>query len=257
MNREAITSKDNEKIKALAKLGQKKYRRETGRFVVENLVIIQDALKAGYEFVELYLTEEFEADHTEAVRELTAGSLANRCVTFDDRLNKYCSQLDTPSGIMAVYESITPQLAPGKSAIYLNGISDPGNVGTILRTALAFGFENIVLDKECADLYNPKTVSAAKDAIFKLNIIVDEDGKWLETAGLPIYVSHVHEGTDLAVFRPAPEFCLVLGSESHGVSDQILTLANERIRIGMSGRIESLNVAIAGAILMHALGKKV
>ena len=123
-------------------------------------------------------------------------------------------------------------IIPNESVIYLNGVSDPGNLGTIMRTALAFNFTNLVLDATCVDIYNAKTISAAKDSIFKLNILEDKSGAWLKDNKLPLYVTSSHGSLDLDNFKADNKFCLVLGSESHGVSDEIVSLADKKIKIG-------------------------
>jgi len=247
-----IASSDNNRIKLLTKLSAKKYREAEGKFLVENFVIIRDALKDGYDFSALFLTDEFNLKHEEAVIALCNKSKSKELFLINDKLNKVYSNLDTPSGITAVYDISNKKIDKG-SVVYLNGISDPGNLGTILRSALAFGFDNIILDNNCVDIYNPKVIGAAKDAIFKLNIIEDKDGSWLKKNKLPIYTTSSHKGLDLATFKPAKAFCLVLGNESHGVDKEIEKMADKNLKISMSSEIESLNVATAAAILFYEL----
>ena len=249
-----ITSAQNSHIKELIKLKQPKYRRETGLFVVENLTIIYDALRSGFAFETLFITEEFAAKNREQVDFLTANSQSAELYLIDSKINKAYSDLSTPSGITAIYKIKINSLSKD-SVIYLDGVSDPGNLGTIMRNALAFGLENLVLSKECADPYSAKTISASKDAIFKLNILEDRADDWLKKCALPIYATSSHEGTQLEKFKPAKKFCLVLGSESQGVSPEILASATEKIKITISNKIESLNVAAAAAILFYELQK--
>lgn len=249
------TSQKNIRIKWLKKLSQKKYRRQSKKFTVENLTIIYDALKSGYDFQDLFVTKNFINKHKQKFEYLQKESKLNEYCVIDEDVNKYYSQLDTPSGITAVYEINPSPLDQAKSVVYLNGIKDPGNMGTIMRSALAFGVPNVVLDATCVDVYNLKVISAAKDAIFKLNIIEDATGVWLkETKGaLPVYVANSNEGLRLSEVEAAERFCLVLGSESHGVSEEIIRLADKNIRIEIKGDIESLNVSSAAAILLHGL----
>jgi len=250
-----ISSAQNKQIKTLEKLNAKKYREELGQFIVENLVIILDALKSGHDFVALFVTAEFYGKHVEQINYLQKNSACSNFYLIDSKINKFYSNLDTPSGITAVY-NINDKILDKTSVICLNGVSDPGNLGTIMRSALAFGFTNLVLDGTCVDVYNPKVVGAAKDAIFKLNIIIDKDGAWLKNNKLPLYVTSSHQGLSLAKFKPAKSFCLVLGSESHGVDPALTKKADQAIKIEMSDEIESLNVATAAAILFYELGKK-
>jgi TrmH family RNA methyltransferase len=251
---QGITSAQNSQIKLLEKLNSKKYRQENKQFAVENLVIISDALKSGHDFMALFVTPEFATKHQAELEYLSNNSSAENFYLIDPKLNEYYSNLDTPSGITALY-GIPENKLDKSPVIYLNGINDPGNLGTILRSALAFGFKNIVLDETCVDTYNFKVVSAAKDAIFKLNIIEDKTGAWLKNNKLPLYATSSHNGVNLAKFKPAKAFCLVLGGESHGVSPEIMARADKNIKIEISKEIESLNVATAAAILFYEFRK--
>ncbi len=250
-----IDSQQNTQIKFLEKLNSKKYRLESKKFTVENLTIILDALKDGFDFEALFVTEEFALKHKKELAYIENNSHLRNFYLIDSKLNKHYSNLDTPSGITAVYDIIEKKLDVA-SVVYLNGIGDPGNLGAILRSALAFGFANIVLDENCVDAHNPKVVNAAKDAIFKLNIIEDKTGNWLKSTDLPIYGTSSHFGSNLSEFKPAKAYCLVLGCESHGVNSEIVKMAIENIKIEMSSRIESLNVAASAAILFYELKQK-
>lgn len=254
-NYQKITSPQNNQIKLLEKLNQKKYRQETRQFMVENLATIMDALKDGHDFEALFVTEEFANKNKEKLEYLEKKSQAKNFYLIDSRTNKRYSNLDTPSGVTAVYNMEEKKLNKS-SVIYLNGVSDPGNLGTIMRSALAFDFVNLVLDETCVDVYNPKVIGAAKDTIFKLNIIEDKTGDWLKNNKLPIYAADSHSGVALAKFKPAKAFCLVLGSESHGISPEIMKRAEKSLKIEISPKIESLNVATAAAILFYELKRK-
>ena len=254
---ERIISSDNVQIKTLKKLARRRHREENHEFTVENLTIIQDALASGHDFKQLFVTDDFLNKHKEKLDNLVSKSPESKKYLISNKINNSYSQLDTPSGITAVYEARENKLKNSEPLIYLNGIADPGNLGTIMRTALAFGFNNIVVDEVCADIYNAKTINAARDAIFKINLFRDKNCEWLEKnkASIPIYSTSSHEGILLDDFHPAGIFCLVLGSESHGVSEEIRQLADEKIKISISDKIESLNVAAAAAILMYQLRK--
>lgn len=247
-----IISTQNNQIKKLLKLKLTKYRKELKEFAVENSVIIHDALRDGHDFDSLFVTEEFLNKNEEKVDFFKKNSKANNFYLVDSKINSLYSTLDTPSGITAIYK-IKERKLDDSSVVYLNGITDPGNLGTILRSALAFNFKNIALDNNCVDIYNPKVIGAAKDAIFKLNIYIDKSGDWLKKCKLPIYSTSSHEGDNLSIFKAEKKFCLVLGSESHGVESDILKKSDKRLKIEISSEIESLNVATAAAILLYRL----
>ncbi len=256
MQTEIITSQQNSQIKLLKKLTLKKYRHQVDKFMVENLTIIYDALVSNYYFESLFVTKEFINKHKEKFNYLLKNSKITKYYLIDKKINKHYSKLDTPSEITAIYKMRLSTLAPKKSVIYLNNINDPNNLGAIMRNCLAFNFVNIIVDDKCADIYNYKTINAAKDSIFKLKIISDRNNKWLKENKniLPIYTTSSHQGINLKEFKPTKNFCLVFGNESHGVSDNIIKLAKNKIKIEISKNIESLNVSSSTAILLYALG---
>ncbi len=249
-----ITSKNNEKIKELKKLGRKKYRDKLGLFVVENWKIVLDARVKPKS---LFVTSEFLEDHRDEIERI-----GTKVYEIDIKLNKAFSSLETPPGIAAVYHTKPPFSSPLKrgesQVIYLNGISDPGNLGTILRSALAFDLTDMVVDESCADIYNPKTIQAAKDAIFKLNISFDEHGQLLRDLkeAMPIIATTLDDADPIENLKKHDKFCLVLGSESHGVDQDILKAADHLVKIDMGEQIESLNVAAAAAIIFHEIYRK-
>lgn len=245
-----ITSKDNDKIKLLKKLQLKKYRDEESLFVVENLKIILDAAASGFKPEQLFLTPVLLAKNELKLKKIIDDEST---FLFDEKINKAASTLDTPSGIIAVYQKLPENINLNGRVVYLNGISDPGNIGTILRSALAFRFDNIVLDENCADLYNTKTINAAKDAIFKLNISHDKDSVTLKDikAKMPIYAADMGGSKKPEYLKSEKSFCLVLGSEAHGISEEIKKLTDNFISISISDKIESLNVAVAAGIIFY------
>lgn len=249
-----INSLENKQIKILKKLSSKKYREELGLFSVENFVIITDALKDHYDFEALFVTKSFISKHEDKLQELLNKSKSRNLFLINDKLNKFYSELETPSGITAIYKIKKPSLSKGP-VVYLNSISDPGNMGTIMRSALAFDFVNFVLDENCVDIYNSKTISAAKDAIFKLNISFDKNFEFLKKTKLPVYSANAVNGKDIKEFKAVKDFCLVLGSESHGVDKKIIDLSDVNLKIKISSEIESLNVASAAAIIFYELKK--
>lgn len=252
-----ITSKDNAKIKILKQLGQKKYRDEAGKFLVENAVIIQDAIKAGIIFDAIFFTEDFIEKNREKFDFIVTESKTDEYYLIDEKINKSFSALDTAPGIAAVYSKPERKIDFAAPIVYLNAINDPGNLGTILRSALAFGLKNIVIDERSADVYNSKTINAAKDAIFKLNIAIDKDLKILEEIKnkMPIYATRLEKSEGLEVLKKQKLFCIVLGSESHGVDKAIQDISDNFIRIPMSGEIESLNVGASAAIVFWEIYK--
>ncbi|MBT4277926.1 RNA methyltransferase [Candidatus Falkowbacteria bacterium] len=252
-----ITSKDNEKIKFLKKLNQKKYREEYSKFFIENLKIIKDAVKAGFIFEDLFVTEEFVEKNQKEFEVILSKSGVEKYYIINTIVNKSFSNLDTLSGICAVYKKIDKKINYNKPIVYLNNISDPGNLGTILRSALAFDIENIVLDENCVDLYNYKTLSAARGSIFKLNIEFDENLKVLKKIKkkMKVFSTNVRKGKDVDTLDKEKTFCIVLGSEARGVDKNIQEISDDFIKIKTSNKIESLNVATSAGIIFYKIFK--
>ncbi len=251
-----IESKDNKKIKLLKKLKLKKYREKHNKFFVENFNIIKDALETE-KFSSLYVTENFINKHSKSSGWRAILEKSGGCYVISEKLNKSFSELDTPSGICAVYARAKEKIDFNSPIVYLNNINDPGNLGTILRSALAFNFKNIVVDEGCADLYNAKTVNAAKDSIFKLNIARDKDLKIFKKIKerMMVFTTRLESGEGVSVLKNNKLLCVVFGSEGGGVSEEILEMSDKFIKIKMVGEIESLNVAVAASIIFYELDK--
>ncbi len=253
---ENITSKDNEKIKRLRKLSSPKYRQEFKQFCVENAVIIRDARLSGKDFQQLFVTQQLIDKKNELYSEIIDYD-DSKVFIIDEKINKSFSNLDSPSGICAVYGLLENNFTISDNIIYLNNISDPGNLGTILRSALAFGFKNIVLDSKCVDLYNHKVIQAAKDSIFKLDISIDNDRGIIKKIKkhMDIYCTSLKGNGNVIDLKEKEIYCLVFGNESHGIDKDILELSNKLIKINMTADIESLNVASSAAIIFYELFK--
>ncbi len=252
-----ITSKDNPEIKKLKKLSQKKYRKEFFSFLVENFVIIKDSFSSGFIMEKIFLTEDFLKNNSEQIEVFKKSIGEDGINIIDEKIIKSISSLECPTGIIAEYKIIKKEPSLEGIQIFLNGISDPGNLGTIFRTCLAFGFENIVCDKACVDMYNPKTISAAKDSIFKLNIQEGADffAYFEDYKNLPIFIAEASSGRDISTTSFPDKHILVFGSESHGVDEDILKIADEKINIKISKNLESLNVSSAVAIFLYEISK--
>lgn len=256
MEKTEITGKDNQKIKHLKKLSSKKYREEFGEFTVENFTIIKDGATAGFKPISVFATASFVEKHESELTDILKKTDNKFYFEIDERINKQFSNLKTPPGICAVYE--LPEkgsFKTDKHIAYLNSIGDTGNMGTILRSALAFNIETVVLDETCADPYNYKCINAAKDAIFKIRIVQDKDMKILQKIkkNMKIVSTRVFEAKNIDDFDIAKPFCMVLGDESRGVSDKIQNMSDEFVKIKMNPEIESLNVASVAAIIFNKI----
>ncbi len=252
-----IISKDNSKIKFLKQLQQKKYRDKFEKFFVENAILICDALRSEFFFESLFVTENFIKKNKKKFDFILDHTNTKEYYLISEKINRSFSNLDTAPGICAIYHKKRKEIDFTKPIIYLNGINDPGNLGTILRSALAFDLENIIVDEKCADIYNPKTISASKDAIFKLNIVSDKNLKIFNEIKekMKIFSTRIKRSETLDILKNEKLFCLILGNESHGVDKELQEMADAYLKIEMEEKMESLNVASASAIIFHEIYK--
>lgn len=222
-------------------------------FKAENFKMITGAIEAGINFELIYVTDDFIESNKDFIE-----SLEGRYYVISDAVNKSFSELSTPSGVCAVFRKLKREVTFEAPIIYLNGINDPGNLGTILRSALAFNFYNILVDEECADIYSSKTLQAAKDSIFKLNISFDTDRKLFKIAKekMKVFSTRAEEARLIEEIKFGKKYCLVLGSEAHGISKDIIEQSDEFIKIEINKESESLNVANAASIFFYEINKR-
>jgi TrmH family RNA methyltransferase len=233
-----ITSVTNEKIKDLIKLNAKKTRDETGTFLVEGWHMVEEAIACG-------LCREVITSNPDYQ------SFPLVTVVSEAVMNKI-SGVNTPQGIMALCNQ--PKETPiGDKILLLDGVADPGNMGSLLRSALAFGFTT-VFTEDCVDVTNPKVLRSTQGAFFRLNILAGTMASFLKKyPDYHFFGTNLHGGIPLSSLSNVPKkIGLILGNEANGVREEILSLTEKNLFIEISG-IESLNVAVAGGILMHAL----
>lgn len=239
-----IKSMDNRTIKMAASLQKAKYREETGCFLIEGRKVIEEAVRAKIEIInifyspELYNEELFNKEAIEVSKEI---------------LEKI-SDTVTPQGIVAVCKIPEYSIEKSERIVYLDRVQDPGNVGTIIRTADAFGFDAVVLSKGCADPYSPKVVRATMGSIFHLPIVMEKAP--MVTFAHKIYASSLDAKNSIDEVKPEFPAVLVIGNEGQGVSGEIKGQADMLIKIDMKGQAESLNASVAAGILMYWMGKK-
>ena len=232
-----IRSRQNELVKEVAKLSDAKARKQQKLFKVEGFHMLEMAKEANLIHSVFTLKEIANLD-----------SKIPQYLVSEEVLEKL-SSTKTPQGVVCVCHLLNEKPIKSDKVLYLDDVSDPGNLGTILRTALAFGYDDVILSKNCCSIYNEKTLQASQGAIFKLNIVTDLDLSKLKANGYQILATEIKGSISLEEVSKPEKLVLVLGNEAHGVSEAILKLADKRIRIDIKN-IDSLNVAIAGAIAM-------
>ena len=246
---EIITSARNPKVLLWRSLKEKKARDEYRLFLVEGAKMVSEALQSGFPVSTLLIREDYTPpfDLPPSVPAFTLSDSAFQSV----------SDTKTPQGIAAVVQICVPPLR-GSRLIALDGIQDPGNLGTIIRTADAAGLEGIMLSPDCADLFSPKVIRATMGSIFRLTYAFPES--------LPEALSRLRDDSGYAVIssqldgepfyeRPplGPPFVLIVGNEGNGISPEVKAVADHRFRLPMRGGAESLNAAVAAGIMMYDL----
>ena len=245
-----ITSKDNPKLKAVrALVRSKKERQKSSCFVIEGIRAL-GALTDGSALPQYRLKEVWVSDKA------PAGISADYCIPHD--VMEQLSDCRTSQGVLGVVEyTVTPlEINPEQgNYLLLDRLMDPGNMGTLIRSAVAFGFDGVLLHGDCVEVFNPKTVRATMGALPFSNHWKIDDGifQCLETFGYDLISTAMSGGENLygAVF--GPKNALVIGNEANGVSDEILKKSGRRLSVPMSGNVESLNAAVAGSICMCAM----
>lgn len=250
-----ITSKENDLVKHIRKLKEKKYRDEYGEFVVEGLKMVKEAIKELAQIENIVICEEYLGDN-EIEQELVYELAKKNVVYVNDKIFKYISDVVTPQGILAVVKKNRKTEIDFKQNIFLilDNIQDPGNMGTILRTADSCGLNQIIVSALSADCYNQKVVRSSMGAIFRVSIIEAKDLskaiKELKKHKIKIYATDLN-GAESIYDVDYKKSAIVIGNEANGVSKAVLDLADKRIKIPMKGKAESLNAGVATGIILY------
>ena len=240
-----ITSLNNPTIKEISKLKNKKYRDLTNTYLVEGEHLVEEAYKNNL-LIKIILLEDTICNY----------DIEKIYVTKE--VMKKLTELDTPNKIIGIVKKNTP-LPIGNKILILDNIQDPGNLGTIIRSSVAFDIDTIVLSPNTVDIYNPKVIRSTQGMIFYTNIItlklkefIDE----IKTKNYTIFGTNVRNGKNIKEITLPEKFALVLGNEGQGVSKEIESLCDDNIYIKMSSKCESLNVSVATSILLYEVYNK-
>ncbi|MGC9402125.1 RNA methyltransferase [Vibrio genomosp. F10 str. 9ZC157] len=230
-------------LKLVRALSQKKQRKALGLFLVQGEKNVLELINSSLTTQHIFATAEFLAAHTHQLEGFD-------CVEASlDELTK-ASTLKSNNAAIAVVETPKAEIPLAKGMmIALDGVSDPGNLGTIIRVADWYGIKHIVASIDCADPYNPKTISATMGSFARVQVTLVDLPAYLEGANLPVYGAFLEgESIHETVFKP--EGILLMGSESHGIRSEAAPLVTDKITIPSFGEAESLNVAMASGIIL-------
>jgi len=237
-----ITSKENLKYKMWSKLSQKKYRQREQLFLAEGEHLVLEAKKAGV-LVDVLICEGVSFD-------IDAPSVTYLAKPLFEKL----ASTVTSSGIMAVCRMLEEDIKKYNRLLLVDGVRDPGNLGTLIRSALAFGFDGIVLSKDTVDIYNEKVVRATQGALFSIAIRRMDLVKCvadLQTLGVVVYAATLSDNAKvIGDVVLADSMAFIVGNEGAGICESLVEACDENVVIEMSSAVESLNVSVAGSILM-------
>lgn len=239
-----ITSLDNKKIKELTKLKQKKYRDINKKFIVETENLIKEAYIEN-RLEEIYLLE------NETL------SFKPECPTYEvtEKVMDKIKNINT-SKVIGIATQKENNEYIGKRYLMLDRVNDPGNLGTIIRSAVAFNIDTLIVSEDTCDIYNDKVIRATEGAIFRLNIVrenLEEAINNLNKLNINIYGTDVTNGQNITTI-PKDNFCIIMGNEGQGISEKIKKLVNQNVYI-KTKNVESLNVAVATSIILYELNK--
>ena len=253
---QVISSKDNELVKHIKKLKDKKYRDENNEYIVEGVKLIEEAVNENAKIKKIIICEDTTRTY-EIPTNVMLEIAKYECIYVTDKIFSSITQVTNPQGIMAIIEKNTQNQEIDYSQdiiVVLDDVQDPGNLGTILRTVDSIGLNQIIVSKETADSYNPKVVRSTMGAIFRIKIIEVEDLKQtikeIKKHHFKLMVTSLQ--TENSIYDiDFNKKIIVIGNESNGVSKEIQEMADEKAIIPMLGKTESLNASVAAGIVMY------
>lgn len=241
-----MTELSKNKLKWIRSLHQKKVREELRLFLVEGEKMIQELLQYNAANIELIC----------ATKDFVINNDNLDLYLVDEKQLEQISTLKTPNKALAVVRYFEEESLPDRGLILaLDGIQDPGNMGTILRIADWYGISNIVCSSHTVDVYNPKVVQASMGAIFRINVTVTVLSEYLKNCKLPVYGALL-EGDNVYKTKLKKEGVLLMGNEGNGISNELIPMITDKISIPRFGGAESLNVAVATGILVSEFMRK-
>ena len=247
-------------LKYYSSLLTKKNRKSENKFIIEGKKSVLEGINSSYECEIIFVTNKFSEENIETLNEISASK--NRIVTLKQKEFEKISDTKTPQGIAAVFNKPTNIFEKvysfnDKLIIMLDNISDPGNLGTIIRNCDWFGIKNILLSENIVDYTNPKVIRSSMGSVFHVNLFEEIDAETLlklKRQGYEIFCADL-EGENIFTYQRNKKTILILSSESHGPSKEFLEISDKKICIPRIGNAESLNVASASAVLLAILTK--
>ncbi|MHB8063081.1 MAG: TrmH family RNA methyltransferase [Ruminiclostridium sp.] len=256
-----IQSSQNNAIKEIKALHLRKNRDAQGLYFVEGIRFVSDAIANGQNIVKVIVSDKLESLNggKELIKLVTA--VCNDCSLVSEKLFKEISDTQTPQGILAVLKKrefvFDTAIEQGDSVVILDSLQDPGNVGTIIRTADAAGVSAVILAKGCVDLFSPKVLRATMGSVFHIPIFeglyINETIDLLKKSGYKVIASHLAGQNNYFDEDLTGKSAIIIGNEANGISDETAEIADKLVKIPMPGRAESLNASVAASIMIYEI----
>lgn len=258
---QVITSKDNEIIKNVKKLKDKKYREDKKQFIIEGIKLIEEAIEENIKIKMIIVCEECMKE--QCIEQKLLYQIAKyNCIYVAEKVFSSITDVKNPQGMLAVIEmeNTEDKIKYDEDIIFvLDGIQDPGNLGTIIRTIDSVGLTQIIVSKDTVDAYNPKVVRSTMGAIFRVKVIESQDIirtiRNITKQGYEILATSLN--TESTIYNiDYKKKIIVIGNEANGVSKGILNIAHQKAKIPMLGKTESLNAAVATGVIAYEYVRK-
>lgn len=244
-----IESTQNALVKYWKKLAVvRKEREKSKEFIIEGFHLVEEALKNKSQITQLIVREDVDLPLLWDIDDIAM-------VAVTAAVAKEFAETENSQGVFAVCKQIEVVADNFSRILLIDAVQDPGNMGTMIRTADAAGMDAVILGKGCADAYNPKTLRSAQGSHFHIPIVRADLMDYVAQLTIPVYGTALEEAVSLAEVKPQEKFALIVGNEGSGINPQLLSKTDQNIMIPMRGGAESLNVAVATGILLYTLVK--
>lgn len=240
-----LTSTQNRRVKQWKSLQRKKGRMQTGKFWIEGFHLVEEAINSEWMIDEIIVRADVQLPYEYARFPVT---------TVNDRVFNALSQTKTPQGIGAVVHMRSSHDVAGRFVSLIDRVQDPGNLGTMIRTADAAGFDAVVLSDDSVDMYNDKVIRATQGALFHLPVVQDDLTpylKHLKQSGFTVWAAALQNANIYSDVPRSDKIALIVGNEASGIHPDRLEQADAIVKIPIHGKVESLNVSVAAGILMY------
>ncbi|EIF6295957.1 RNA methyltransferase [Clostridium perfringens] len=246
-----IESKNNNLFKEIKKLKEKKHRIKSNKYLIEGLRFVEEAIKSKVSIDSIIFTESFNEKNPDLFLKINENI---KLIQMNEALLKQLCSTENPQGIVGVINMQNKELKSGELVVLVDKVQDPGNMGTIIRTAHAAGAAGIVMTKGTVDIYNDKTLRSTMGSIFYIPIVEDDSldfVKSLKKEGYKLVVSSLQGKNNFFEENLQGKVMIAVGNEGNGVSDEVYDIADIKVKIPMPGEAESLNVAVATSIMIY------